>query len=85
MPPAYDRHGKLRTPELADLREAARTDGPGISCADTVDLRVGNAECGEIGENAEPMIGNLVAETVARCHGEPDDLRPATRMAEPAR
>jgi hypothetical protein len=29
-PPACDRHAEPRTPELADLREAARTDGAGI-------------------------------------------------------
>ena len=29
--PACDRHAELRTPELADLREATRTDGAGIA------------------------------------------------------
>jgi hypothetical protein len=33
--PAYDRHAELRTPELADLREASRTDGRDISRAES--------------------------------------------------
>jgi len=35
LPPACDRHAELRTPELADLREATRTDGAGISRAES--------------------------------------------------
>jgi hypothetical protein len=35
LPPACDRHAELRTPELADLHEAARTDGAGISRAES--------------------------------------------------
>jgi hypothetical protein len=36
LPPECDRHAELRTPELANLREAARTDGAGISRAESV-------------------------------------------------
>ena len=35
LPSAFDRYAELRTPELADLREATRTDGAGISHAES--------------------------------------------------
>jgi hypothetical protein len=35
LPAAYDRHAELRTPQLADLREFTRTDGAGISRAES--------------------------------------------------
>ena len=35
LPAAYDRHAEPRTPERADLREATRTDGAGISRAES--------------------------------------------------
>jgi hypothetical protein len=35
LPAEFDRHAELRTPELADLREATPTDGAGISRAES--------------------------------------------------
>jgi hypothetical protein len=39
LPPACDRHIKLRTPELADLREATRADCRDISRTESISSR----------------------------------------------